>query len=1285
MEKNYTRCKRWCSYLLLLFGALLISFISNAQLLEVDGNPADWEYVLNNPDAVKAVSFVVDLKTAEGEDNQFTTGAKDYSAAPDMGWSWSQVNDKNELTNAAVAIIEENGQRNMYFFTDRFSTNGSAEVGFWVFQNGTAPREPEMDFYPEKEIGDLLILATFTNGGEVDDIELYQYMYPGNAKEAKFDKLTSTPGVNACAFVSKPSLDQTIASQNAKGDWYYDLPNYSGWEICNKEAKDCERYYDGAFFEGCINLTWLENEGFKPIKLCGGTFLMETRESHKLSSAVNDFIGGSLNYEFEITATDQTVCEDPDGGLVDVNLCALTKEGGTDFLPGTTFKWYYNEDNALNDENPVFGESFRCTGEGYLKMPYSTTLWVVGTDPDGCASAPVPATLTIEPRPELTDGSLTVCEDVAGEGVGTFDLEDAALLAAMGLDPSSMSITYDVPGGTDLNNFKGKEGDEVDVTAFINGYTLDCQSSAKIVLHVEPRPVLIDGSLTVCEDVAGEGVGTFDLENAANLAAMGLDPLTMEITYDVPGGSDLNNFEGEEGDEVAVTAFIKGYTLDCQSSAKIVLHVEPRPVLQDGSLTECEDEVGVGVGTFNLEDPTLLATMGLDPSTMTIEYSDGDGTIGTPGSYNASDGDEVIVTAFINGYTLDCQTQVTIILNVEPRPVIEPVPNDLCANKEGPTTDIEICIRGLEAIEAGALISWFDNSGLTEPAVRTSVLGESLEDCYVASITEPATEAHFWVIAVNADGCISEPVHVVASVNPNPECIISSVINTTNEGGNNGEMTALLTSPGTGTFPGDYTIEWTAIEGTIGAIDPTNPLHITGLTKGHYQVKITDAEDCWTECDAELLSNPICSVEGSLVPCKGDLGTVNVSLIEGLGAPPFDFYLLDAGQNIVMQALDVDAWSYTFENVPVAKGYLALVVDADGLDTDCGPVDVDEPPLLQCEILGTTNTLCDQSTGSVSVNITGGTPGEAPDALFWYSLENLLDEAPGWIPVYELPFGIGGLAAGDFTVYVKDVNNCRSDCPFTIGADPCPCETAFGYGEDQDITGVDIISRSFLDDCTPAGPWTNWGWTNYIPALAEGNTFYFPMYAGAPVCDPSPEYDNHIVGTAVVEYYSGEVSITFTDLKAGYTFDGFHIWTGDTPFPPKNAPGQWTAGTNFDFDGGYIVIHAVYCGPSLPAPLELRSAQIPEPVSFEESDLVVYPNPFSDKVTFEFVSGKDAHGVLELYNIFGQRVARIMDRQVLRGELNRIEYEPENKVTGIYLYRLELDGDIQIGRVIYKE
>jgi hypothetical protein len=85
------------------------------------------------------------------------------------------------------------------------------------------------------------------------------------------------------------------------------------------------------------------------------------------------------------------------------------------------------------------------------------------------------------------------------------------------------------------------------------------------------------------------------------------------------------------------------------------------------------------------------------------------------------------------------------------------------------------------------------------------------------------------------------------------------------------------------------------------------------------------------------------------------------------------------------------------------------------------------------------------------------------------------------------------------------------------------------------------------------------------------------------------------------------------------------------------------------------------------------------------SELKVYPNPFSDKVMFEFVAAEDARARLEITNILGQRVAVLMDQHVQKGVLNRVEYEPVDVISQILIYRLILDDGVQSGRIIYKK
>jgi hypothetical protein len=94
----------------------------------------------------------------------------------------------------------------------------------------------------------------------------------------------------------------------------------------------------------------------------------------------------------------------------------------------------------------------------------------------------------------------------------------------------------------------------------------------------------------------------------------------------------------------------------------------------------------------------------------------------------------------------------------------------------------------------------------------------------------------------------------------------------------------------------------------------------------------------------------------------------------------------------------------------------------------------------------------------------------------------------------------------------------------------------------------------------------------------------------------------------------------------------------------------------------------------------LKSASIE---GLDASELKVFPNPFSARTTFEFVSGKDVNARLEIYSITGQRITTLMDRQVEQGVLNRVEFEPSNLTPGMLLYRLTLGNEVQNGKLQY--
>jgi hypothetical protein len=149
-------------------------------------------------------------------------------------------------------------------------------------------------------------------------------------------------------------------------------------------------------------------------------------------------------------------------------------------------------------------------------------------------------------------------------------------------------------------------------------------------------------------------------------------------------------------------------------------------------------------------------------------------------------------------------------------------------------------------------------------------------------------------------------------------------------------------------------------------------------------------------------------------------------------------------------------------------------------------------------------------------------------------------------------------------------------------------------------------------------------------------------------------------------------------------------YVAGTPARAQSAD-LWSGGMPTTFGAASFADYkySIYCTYTIGGADEIKSAEIitqeKDSQQFGASDLKVYPNPFSERLNFEFVSANDAHAVLEIYNMLGQKIAGLMDQQVEGRVMNRIEYAPTEIISGIYIYKLILDGNIKVGKVIYKK
>jgi hypothetical protein len=65
-----------------------------------------------------------------------------------------------------------------------------------------------------------------------------------------------------------------------------------------------------------------------------------------------------------------------------------------------------------------------------------------------------------------------------------------------------------------------------------------------------------------------------------------------------------------------------------------------------------------------------------------------------------------------------------------------------------------------------------------------------------------------------------------------------------------------------------------------------------------------------------------------------------------------------------------------------------------------------------------------------------------------------------------------------------------------------------------------------------------------------------------------------------------------------------------------------------------------------------------------------YPNPFNPVTTIEFDIPEDAFVTMKIYNVLGQEVATLIDREEFTEGTNEVEFDASALSSGVYYYRL---------------
>jgi gliding motility-associated-like protein len=268
-----------------------------------------------------------------------------------------------------------------------------------------------------------------------------------------------------------------------------------------------------------------------------------------------------------------------------------------------------------------------------------------------------------------------------------------------------------------------------------------------------------------------------------------------------------------------------------------------------------------------------------------------------------------------------------------------------------------------------------------------------------------AGTAYNWSIT---DAALCAPVTGTLDVTqPAVLSVSTTQVNVAIFGQSTGTATAI---PAGGTAPYTYSWNTTPVQTTATA---------TGLAAGTYTVTLTDANSCTTSATVTI-TQPGSALTASItaqtnVLCNGEAtGTATVTAAGGT-AP----------------------YTYSWNSIPIQTGttatdlaagpYTVTVTDNVGA-TATATVTITEPTVISIATSSQTNVLCNgQSTGSVTILASGGTPS------YQYRIN-----AGAW----QISDTFTGLAAGFYTVDVRDANNCTNTIFVTITQ---PATTLSGF------------------------------------------------------------------------------------------------------------------------------------------------------------------------------------------------------------------------------------------------
>ncbi len=324
--------------------------------------------------------------------------------------------------------------------------------------------------------------------------------------------------------------------------------------------------------------------------------------------------------------------------------------------------------------------------------------------------------------------------------------------------------------------------------------------------------------------------------------------------------------------------------------------------------------------------------------------------------------------------------------------------------------------------------------------------------------------------------------------------------------------------------------------GTLNNVT-TNPISYSTLIPGTYQFKIIDSKGCFfiTSIQVPSISNPnITSITQTPPDCNGgNNGTLTVNVDPLLGTGPF-MYNINNG---------------TYQVSPIFTGYSAGNYTI-GVKDFKGCLDSDTVVLLQPSLLLGQSQLVQQitclvTTGTIqAINVSGGNGG------YQYSINGIDFQST---PVF------AGLAAGDYTIIIRDSKNCSITTAMITLTVPAPltdivltsstvsCPNLSTSIEATAVGGLapytyQIISPSLANPSTVNGNTVTFdnllisATTTYIVKVIDSNGCFYEKNITVPNINKIAVVGVVNNGVSCLNDTNGQVTFTVSGFSSNYSY-----------------------------------------------------------------------------------------------------------------------------------------------------